>query len=247
MKFFFIALGFLTRFPVPRGEVRDERELSGSVIFFPLVGLLLGFVLVLAYAALTPFFTERLVNLSIILILILLTGALHLDGFADTVDGFCSKAKSKEELLRIMKDSRVGAMGVVGLAMLLLFKYELLNGVAAQQKVPALIMMCSLSRWSQVLGCRFSVYARASEGIGRPFIGNIKHRDFYFATVCMLVICLIARPVRGMLIFFLVFASSWMFIKYAHKRIGGMTGDTIGAMSEAAEVLVLLAMQLGAA
>ncbi len=244
MKRFFTALAFLTKLPVPQKGILDEEALGSSTLFFPVVGALIGLILIMVYKALTPFLAERLVNFIVMLVLILLTGALHLDGFADTVDGFCSKAREKENVLQIMRDSRIGAMGVIGLIMLLLFKYELLNNVAEKLKGPALILMCSLSRWSQVLACRFSKYARASDGTGRAFIGNVKPGDFYLATICMIVICLIARPVAGGLaIFVLVFALSWLFMKYANKRIGGMTGDTVGAMSEVAEVLVLLAMQ----
>lgn len=244
MKNFLVALGFLTKIPIPQKLSINDKLLSKAMAYFPLVGLLLGLVLVLINSTLTMFLPERLVNLTLILSLILITGAIHLDGLADTLDGLCSKGKNKKEMLEIMRDPRIGVMGTAGVAMLILFKYEMLNVLPAHLKGSALILMCSLSRWGQVAVSYFSKYARETEGLGRPFIGNIGERNFYLATAFAIFISILAWFPMGILVFVLISIFIYIAMKYIHRRIGGMTGDTIGAVNELAEVSVLLGIYI---
>lgn len=244
MKNFLIALGFLTKIPIPKRLQADDKNLACSMAYFPIVGLLLGLILVFINLLLSPFLPVALVNLALILSSGLLTGAIHLDGFADTIDGFCAKTNDKEKILAIMRDSRIGAMGVTGLTLLLLFKYEALNNIPAQIKSPTLILMCALSRWSQVMAAHLSGYARSSEGLGRAFIGNIKRRVFWFAMACAFFISSLTLFWRGAVVFIIVYAAAWLLVKYARKRIGGMTGDTIGAISELIEVITLMGVYI---
>lgn len=244
MKDFLVAVGFLTKIPIPKKLILDDKNLAKSMVYFPLVGLLLGLILVLANFVLTPFLPAKIVNLLLILFLILLTGAIHIDGLADTIDGFCAKVKTKEQILNIMRDSRIGVMGVIAVALLLLFKYELLNEIPAQFKNISLILMCSISRWSQVMVSYLSKYAREGEGLGRPFIGNIRRRDFYFATAFIIFISSLVWFPKGLLVVILTSILTWVATKYVHKRIGGMTGDTIGAINELIEVVALFSVYI---
>lgn len=244
MTKFFIAISFLTKIPIPKRLVSDDKTLAGSMAYFPLVGLLLGLVLVLANNALALFLPIRLVNLLLVLFLILLTGAIHIDGLADTIDGFCAKTKTKEEILHIMRDSRIGTMGVIAVALLILFKYELLNEILPQFKNIALILMCSISRWSQVLVSYFSKYAREGEGLGKPFVGNVKKRQSYLAAAFIIFISSLVWFPKGLLVVILTSISTWIIMKYVHKKIGGMTGDTVGAISELTEVIALFGIYL---
>ncbi|MCX5715888.1 MAG: adenosylcobinamide-GDP ribazoletransferase [Candidatus Omnitrophica bacterium] len=240
MKDFLIALSFLTRIPVSKKLVIDDKTLSRSMRFFPIVGFVLGAILVLAWHILTPLLPERLVSLILILLLTLLTGAMHLDGFADTIDGLCSKAKSKEEILQIMRDSRIGAMGVIGLILLFLLKWEALNNITPRLKEAALILMCTASRWSQVFSAHFSGYARDTAGLGKPFIGTTRKMDFNFATIFIIPLFLMFLFLKGLIALAILAAVVWGLVKYINKRIGGMTGDTIGAISELVEITVLM-------
>ena len=138
MKNFLIALGFRTKIPISKKILISDKNLSESIVFFPLAGLLLGLILALLNTLLGPIMPAGLVNISLILALTLLTGALHLDGFADTIDGFSAKTNSKEDILAIMRDSRIGAMGVIGLVILLLFKFEASTISPADQRTRAL-------------------------------------------------------------------------------------------------------------
>jgi len=240
VKRFLTALGFLTKIPIPKKLAVTDENLAQSMAFFPIVGLLLGLILAAANTALIPFLPNRLINLILVLLSVFLTGALHLDGLADTVDGFCAKTKNKEEILNIMRDSRIGAMGVIALVLLILFKYEALNCIPAQFKNTALVLMCSISRWSHVLASYFSKYARVGEGLGRSFVGNIGRGNFCLAAASVILISLAAWFPKGALISLLASATAWISMKYIHKKIGGMTGDTIGAISEITEILTLL-------
>lgn len=244
MNSFLAALGFLTRIPVPQKLSKNDKLLANSMAYFPLVGLLLGFILILINSLLTQFLPERLVNLALVLFLTFITGGIHLDGFADTLDGFCAKGKDKKEILNIMRDSRIGVMGVIGLVILILFKYEMLNAIPAQLKDVALILMCTTSRWGQAAVSYLSKYARENEGIGRPFIGNIRGRDFYLATTVTILISISAWFPKGILVFVLVSILIFTAMKYVHRRIGGMTGDTIGAINELAEVSALFCVYI---
>jgi adenosylcobinamide-GDP ribazoletransferase len=240
MTNFLIAIGFLTKIPTLKKLPINDKNLANSMAYFPLVGLLLGLILVLANNIMTPFLPERVVNLILIFFLTLLTGGLHLDGLADTVDGFCARTKSKEEILTIMKDSRIGAMGVIAVALSIFFKYELLNSVPMQFRAVSLILMCSLSRWTQVMASHFSKYARENAGLGKAFVGNIGKRYFYTATLFTILILFFVWFPKGLLIFLITYISSWLLMRFIHERIGGMTGDTIGAISEVSEVIILL-------
>jgi adenosylcobinamide-GDP ribazoletransferase len=251
-----MAVGFLTRIPI-MGTVKgtvlsencphieegehcpQERDLAGSMVYFPVVGLVLGLILALINAALAPILPSGAVNLALVLALTALTGAIHLDGLADTADGLCSKARDKEGILNIMKDPRIGAMGVIAIVMSILFKYELLSAVPSHFKASSLILMCTISRWAQVLAASFSKYARKEGGIGMYFIGKVRKNVLYLAAFFAAAISMAAWFPFG---FFVLLAGSlfaWLVIKYINKRIGGMTGDTVGAVNELTEIAVL--------
>ncbi|MDD5449710.1 MAG: adenosylcobinamide-GDP ribazoletransferase [Candidatus Omnitrophica bacterium] len=244
MRGFLIALGFLTKIPVARDLPENDKSLADSTLYFPLVGFFLGFILILINTILAQFLPERIVNLGLVIFLVLITGAMHLDGFADTIDGFCSKFKNKKEVLDIMRDPRIGSMGVIGLILLILAKYELLNAIPVHLKDTALILMCTLSRWGQVAAAAFSSYAREGSGTGRPFIGNIAKKVFYLATALTVMISIVGWFPKGILVFCLVSLLIFMAIKYAQKRIDGMTGDTVGAVNELAEVIALFGIYI---
>jgi adenosylcobinamide-GDP ribazoletransferase len=208
--------------------------------YFPVVGLVLGVILALINAALSPILPSGVVNLIVILSLIALTGAIHLDGLADTADGFFSKAAGKEEILNIMKDSRIGTMGVIAIAGDILLRYELLGGIPSKSRVSALILMCVIGRFSQALAAFCSKSATPESGIGRHFIGKVSGRDMRQAIFLAILICILAWFPLGVLVLLFVLPISLLIIRFINGRIGGMTGDTVGAISEVAEIAVLL-------
>ncbi len=149
MRLFLIALQFLTIIPVPFPLRCEERDLGRSMAFFPLVGLFLGALLVGADFVLTLRLPRPVVDLLLITLLSAVTGALHLDGLADVCDGLAARG-GRERFLAVMKDSRIGAVGVVGLVLALLLKYEALLHIPLDFKREALLFFPLVARFSQV-------------------------------------------------------------------------------------------------
>ena len=236
MKKFLIALQFLTILPVKiKTEVR-EKDIGRSLVCFPIVGLLIGLILALIFYAVA--FLPNLVTVTLVLVSsIIITGAIHLDGFADTCDGFYG-SKPKEKMLQIMRDSRIGAMGVIGIVSILLLKFTLLASIPQSIPWKPLILMAVFARWSQVLACHTSKYAR-KEGKAKYFIEYDSKKEFLGSTFFMILLFLLLMKLNGIILLILSLTPVILFINYAKRKIGGMTGDTIGATSEIAEIAVL--------
>lgn len=247
MKSFLIALQFLTVLPVKiptkggsassgKSEIKGE-DFGKSLLYFPLIGVLIG--LILAAVALVSDFLPNTVKGALILIIsIILTGGIHLDGFADTCDGFYA-GKSKERILEIMQDTHIGAMGAIGIALLLLLKFSLIVSLQKAILWRALIGMIVFSRWVQVLACSISYYAR-KEGKAKYFIEHASKSSVFIGGFFTLALFLLLMQLKGLILFFLSMAVVFLFLLYIKRKIGGMTGDTIGAASEVGEVLILL-------
>lgn len=236
MKRFIIALQFLTILPAKTSYQVNENDSACSLIYFPVVGTVLGILLALILILFG--FLPQIVSVCIVLIAsIILTGALHLDGFADTCDGFYS-SKKKEEILNIMRDSRVGTMGAIGITCILLFKFTILFCIPNNLLWKTLIMMTSFSRCGQVWACSFSKYARA-DGKGRNFIGSFNKKTVIISTFYTLALFILLMKLNGFVIFLISTIPIYLFIVFVKTKIGGMTGDTVGATNEFAEITIL--------
>jgi len=239
MKPFLLALQFLTTFPLNKKLVYEEKDFPRSLVFFPVVGLILGGLLFLVFQVLSDMKIDGfLINILLVFILILATGGLHLDGLADTVDALAS-GKSKEEMLRIMRESHIGTMGVLSLILVILGKLALLQAITPYFKKTGLIFSCFLSRYSLVCLIYFFPYARA-EGKARLFFEGINSKIFFVTTLVTVSVAVLLCRLQGLIIFAGVFGFIMCAGLYIKKRIGGQTGDTLGALSELTEVLVLL-------
>lgn len=236
MKRFLIALQFLTILPVKIKSEIKEIDFGKALLYFPIVGLLIGFLLAGA-AFFLGFATDLFKGACVLILSIIITGGIHLDGFADTCDGFYG-AKTKEEILKIMRDSRIGAMGVIGIVSLLLLKFTLIISIPRGFLLKSLIMMAVFGRWSQLLSCYTSKYAR-EEGKAKYFIEYANRKDFIIGSFITFVLFLLIAKQTGMWIFILALLSTLLFIQYVKRKIGGMTGDTIGAINEVEEVAIL--------
>ncbi|KIH76330.1 cobalamin-5'-phosphate synthase [Geoalkalibacter ferrihydriticus] len=234
-----LAGAFLTVFPVARNLETTPERLGRSLAFFPAVGLLIGLGLVVLNWALGAFLPRAVLDCLLILTLIAATGALHLDGIADLLDGLAG-GKDREGILRIMKDSRVGAMGAVGLIMVLLLKYLSLYNVPEEFKSAALLFMPCAGRWVQVVLASFCRYIRPEGGTGGAFVDHAGEREFLIGTVTLLLAGLVLFGLKGIFLVFLIGLSAMVLIRFFEARLGGVTGDVLGAATEAVEVLTLL-------
>lgn len=237
MKRFLIALQFLTIFPVRVKSEIENKDFGASLLYFPLIGLLIGLMLALSAFLLSPLPEYPKATL-ILLVSIIITGGIHLDGFADTCDGFYGN-KPKEEILEIMRDSHIGVMGVIGIVSLLLLKLGLIIALPGAILWKALIVMAVFARWAQVLACGASYYVRR-EGKAKHFIEYARKKDVLIGGSFTLVLLSLLIQLKGLMLFFLSLLPVFLFLSYARKKIGGVTGDTIGAVSELSEVTILL-------
>lgn len=239
MKQFCFALQHLTRITLYKGAF-DETAFGRATVYFPAVGLLLGVLLILVRAVLGCIFPAPLLAAMLVAATVVMTGGLHLDGFMDTVDGVFS-GRPRERKLEIMRDSRVGAFGVLAVVCLLLLKYNIflsLSDVLAWQAIiPALV----LSRWAMVYAIARFPYARPS-GLGTLYKKYTGGRELLLATASTLIITGLVSGIAGLLLLPVI----WAWVRFVGGKLtaelGGLTGDTYGATAELTELLVYLAV-----
>jgi len=237
MKRFLLALQFLTTLPVKNSFEPSEKDYGKAMLYFPIVGLLLGIILAIATLTLS-FLPQGVVVTFIVIILVILTGAIHLDGLADSCDGLYGM-NSRDRRLEIMRDSHIGTMGVVGLVCILLLKFTVIANISSNFILQSLIMMMVFSRCSQVLVCYMSRYVR-NEGKAKAFIEYVGKRELAVGGIFTLLVFFLLAQFKGLIIFFFALCLVLLFTAWVKKKIGGATGDTIGATSEISEVIVLL-------
>ena len=253
MKGFIMLLSFMTRLYVPKVEY-DEEKLGKAMKFFPLVGFIMGIFLYLtATIFLKLTYSHNLTIIFVLLVEIILTGGLHLDGLADTFDGIFSY-RSKQKMLEIMKDSRIGTNGVLALIMYFALKFVLLQVIGQMFGTEYLLFVIFsypiVARLCSVTSCATAPYARAN-GMGKTFVDNTNFYSLCFSFI--LTALLIQVPlfpifkeafypmvllVLTIFLTILVFVS-FLFSKLMTKKIGGITGDTLGALLELSQVLYL--------
>lgn len=236
IKDFCVGLQFLTRIKVMPQEAWTPADFGRSVKFFPLVGLVIGAVLAGLYLLVADRLPPHMLAALLLVGEIVLTGGLHLDGFMDTVDGIFS-GRSPARMLEIMKDSRVGSNGVMGLAALLLCKWSLLLDMPPRYMPLALLSMPLISRWVQVAAITMFPYARP-EGMGKAFASYAGRRALLLASVlAVLALWPAGRPAYAAAA--AAFVGGWLFLRHVQGKIGGLTGDVYGAVTELSEIIVL--------
>ncbi len=170
--------------------------------------------------------------------MVILTGGIHLDGFMDSIDGLFS-GRSRERKLEIMRDSRTGAFGVIGVICLLLLKYSVFLGISGQNLIKTLMVVPALSRWGMSLAVVVFPYARP-EGLGKIYALYTGKKELVWATVFAAVIAGAILGVLGIFLMALAGAVTCLVGRAITKELGGLTGDTYGFINELLEVLLLL-------
>jgi len=236
------AVRFLTILPIPIKRKITERDLGRAAAWFPAVGVLLGGLLFLGFLVFSLFLSSLTVNAFVLVFWVLLTRGFHLDGLADTADGIGGGA-SREERLAIMKDSRIGAFGVLALFCLLLLKFVLLGELEEDFYLRALILAPASGRWIMVLAI-FSFPSAKKGGMGQPFKNHCRIIEIIVATLTVLVCAYFTQGFWGIAIL-LGTGTVVMAIAFAFANtLGGLTGDTCGALCEIGEVVTLLGINL---
>ncbi|MFO7815447.1 MAG: adenosylcobinamide-GDP ribazoletransferase [Halanaerobiales bacterium] len=242
MNSFLIALQFITTIPVKKELKYSEKEIAHSMIYYPLVGSILGLVLVLINLIGSKLLPDLVSSSLLLMFFVLLSGGIHLDGLADSFDGFLG-GKNKKEILSIMRDSSIGVYGVLAVFLILIFKFTLLIELPIARKNMILIIVPTISRWAMVLAVYLFPYAR-KEGFGKAYKLYLKKKHVLAATVWVLLLTLILFFWKGALVLGVSFLIIWLIGEFITRKIDGLTGDNYGAINEIMEVAVLLLMIL---
>ena len=266
MKGFLLLLSFMTRIPMPKTEY-DEEKLGKSMKYFPIVGIIVSFIL-LFFCIIFNFIFKNLnystalplMILVVILTDLITTGALHLDGLADTFDGIFSY-RSKHKMIEIMKDSRLGSNGALALILYFLLKFVLFYSLIIESRELTLYAIMTypvVSRFCSVVSCASSPYARGS-GMGKTFVDNTKTCGLIVATIITLLytIGIVFVPfilftnyslpiqfiMKSILVIVVIVALlalfAYAFSKLIERKIGGITGDTLGALLEISSLVYI--------
>lgn len=268
MNNFLWALKFLTIIPIDREDRIKPQKFSQVMYWFPLVGLCIGVFLFIAYLPLYFLFPPLITDALILLIYTVITGALHLDGLADTCDGIWG-GWDKERRLEIMKDSRIGSFGAIGLICVMGLKYVSLLSVGQTtlvscspfgagiqcvscfvapvfiNKCIAVILMPVVGRWAQVFAAGLSTYARSESGTGGSITKGTTRKQVYVVSLFPVLLFWFFYSLTGLGIFAIIIIFTLGWIWYIKGKIGGMTGDTLGATSEIGELVFMLSLFVG--
>jgi adenosylcobinamide-GDP ribazoletransferase len=236
------AFQFLTAIPLPLRQEASPQELGRSVGYFPVVGLCLGAVLLGLDRLLGLELPSVTVDVLLVIALALLTGALHLDGLVDTCDAIAGR-RTLEERWRVMRDSRAGSFGAIGVCCLLLLKYASLSGVPEGSRFAALLLMPVAGRWAMAYALFAYPYAR-SDGLGRVFKEHSGWRSFLMATAVAVAVAIGFARLCGVVTLLAVWVGVVAMAAYLRRKFAGLTGDTYGAINEVTEVLVLIVITL---
>jgi adenosylcobinamide-GDP ribazoletransferase len=233
-----LAFQFLTILPWPRLEVRHPEDFGASMAFYPIVGAALGSFVLGVYLVGAQVFPDGILRPMLVVLFIVLTGGLHLDGFADVCDGFYA-GKTKTDALRIMKDPHLGTMAVVGITSVLLMKVVLLSQLPSTTLYSGLLIFPAIGRGGMVWGMWMAPYARPEGGTGETFFRTLRGHHVWIATVLLGAWAVLFAGWPAVILLLLAAGATKMFVGYCGRRIGGMTGDTLGALNELLELLTL--------
>ena len=192
-----------------------------------------------AYAIGSAVFPDGVLRPMLVLLLVILSGGLHLDGFADVCDGFYA-GRTKADALRIMKDPHLGTMAVIGIISVLMMKVVLLTYLPATMLGSALLIFPAIGRGGMVWGMRMAPYARAEGGTGEAFFRTLAGRHVWTATIFLSIWALLCAGWPALILLTLAVGATKMFVGYCGRRIGGMTGDTLGTLNELLELFTLM-------
>lgn len=233
---FWMAIQYFSRIPVPYAIHYDQERMKRSILYLPAVGWMIGFFLYLFHQITIDWFPRTVHSILLVSFLLWITGGLHADGWMDVFDGIGS-SRDKEKMLAIMKDSRVGAMGVIGFVILFALKASSLLSIDAKFSLEAFLFAPLLARFGVVLAVYRFPYAR-KEGMGRMLKEALTLKTFIVTFVWILPLFWLTAYALQML--FLVIGFVLLFGVYFTKKLGGLTGDVYGWFIEGGETLLWL-------
>ncbi len=238
---FLAALRFLTIVPLTWRCAQDGRFFGAALAWFPVIGLLIGLAAASLISCLVFFFPPAVVAVAALVLLAGASGCLHLDGLADSSDGLLS-ARARDRILEIMRDSHVGAMGVIAIVVVLLGKYAALSSLDGSTLIFTLIAMPVSGRCAIVLTMALLPYAREGEGLGRLFYSPATRLTAVWALIFLAGVLTFGGWRVVLAVLAAVLVTVLFFSLWCRNKIGGATGDTLGAVCELTEMVVAVAM-----
>jgi adenosylcobinamide-GDP ribazoletransferase len=242
IRIFFTALMYFTRIPCPKWIDHSEEYLNKSSRYFPVVGIIIGSISALVYWIFQLILPGEIAILLSMIASVLATGAFHEDGFADVCDGF-GGGWTKEKILLIMKDSRLGTYGVIGLGLILLLKWSVLNHLPTEVLILTLISGHAISRLNAVSLIYTDQYAREDDtSKSKPLATKMSTGSLAFAMITGVApLAFFANPYILLTLLPLLLVR-WYFSSYFKKWIGGYTGDCLGALQQVSEVVFYITL-----
>jgi len=238
---FLAMLQFLTRIPVNERwcDGVDLKDYSRGIVCFPLVGLVMGLLTALVWWTVMPHVGALVAAIAVVIAHIMLTGGLHLDGLADSCDGLFSVC-SRERILEIMRDSRIGTNGALALIVAVVLRTALIYQMSADglPVLALLIVTPVVGRGMMAVMMYRQAYARES-GMGNLFIGKISEGRFGVTLLLMAALVLFIGGLSSLFALLVTLLFVFGFRRFVASRIGGQTGDTLGAACELSELVFL--------
>lgn len=226
MKSLLLMITFFTRIPIKYNYEYYEKDFIKGIKFFPFIGLIIGIIMYIP-ALFKGFIHAPVISLLSWVIYLWITGGLHIDGLADTFDGIFSN-RSKEKILEIMKDSRIGAFGVLGILLLIIWNLIFTSYIDMR----TIIIVPIVGRSTAILSASISQYARESPGMGKGFIENCGVEEIILAVIFSFIPVILLFKLQGITILTIMYLAVFIVTRNINKKIGGMTGDTIGFVIE---------------
>ena len=239
MKNLISAIQFLTILPAGKASIFDA---EGMIPFFPVVGIILGLMVSIFDRIALMLWQEPVVAVLDVIFLVVLTGSFHLDGLGDTADGLFGH-RPKDEALAIMKDSRIGVMGLVAIVCGLSIKWGGIMGLGAHRSL-LLLIIPAYARSGMIFGIKFFKYGRPGGGTGQAFFGNtLKLSTFWGLLIPLSISVFLGWTGLWLNFIFIIITAS--ILLYYNRRIGCITGDMMGAMTEVLESVLFLMASVG--
>ncbi|HHY81902.1 MAG TPA: adenosylcobinamide-GDP ribazoletransferase [Clostridiales bacterium] len=237
LKSFILMLQFFTRIPIPISIDMEKKAISRGILFFPIVGMLVGIISWGIYYILS-FLNRDMAALGAVMGAVAVTGGLHVDGLSDTCDGFFS-ARSRERILEIMKDSRAGTFGVIAICLDLLARYAVIKDLPQDAAITAFVVIFGASRLGAALMITFGKSARPG-GLGEMFSSSSNKLYFFISFFAYALICAVSGGFQAVICLVAVLFVFLLLMRYSYKIIGGLTGDVYGAGIELSEIAGLI-------